>query len=221
MRGWVGLNYIRRVGILYLAALILGGGTLAVQLFMGHDADAAGADASVDADFDADADMDVAGGPHLDAVHEADSDAAGFAAIFLSLRFWTFGFFAFGMVGTLLHYLHLSSSLVALLAALGMGLGSGFFASWIFQTLKRSAVSSAAEQGDAVGQVGKVLVPCERGGHAKVRLELRGQSVDFIATTDDEALADGELVLVEQVEDGMLHVSKAPPDFLSGRGEKS
>lgn len=206
------------VGILYLAALILGGGIVLVQLFMGHDTDAGGAD--MHADFSTDADMSVAGGPHLDAAHEADGDAAGFAAIFLSLRFWTFGLLAFGMVGTLLFYLHLSSHTVAFLAALGMGLGSGFAASWIFQTLKRTTVSSAAEEGDAVGQVGKVLVPCERGGHGKVRLQLRGQSVDFIATTDDEVLSDGELVLVEQVEDGTLHVSKAPPDFLSGGDAK-
>ncbi len=209
-------RYIVRVGILYLAALILGAGTIGVQLFMGHDTDA-DADADVNADFDADADMDVAGGPHLDAVHEADSDASGFAAIFLSLRFWTFGFLAFGMVGTLLYYLHLSSSLVTLVAALAMGLGSGFTASWSFRALKRSSVSSAAEESDAVGQVGKVLVPCERGGHGKVRLEVRGQSIDYLATTDEESLSDGELVLVEEVEDGTLHVSKAPPDFLSGR----
>jgi len=215
-------GYIPRVGILYLAALILGGGTILVQLFMGHDADAgADADLAVDADFDADADMDLAGGPQLDAVHEADTDTAGFAAIFLSLRFYTFALLAFGMVGTLLFYLRLSSSVVTLVAALVMGLASGFVASWVFQSLKRSAVSSAAGEDDAVGQVGKVLVPCERGGHAKVRVELRGQSIDFLATTDDEALTDGELVLVEQVEGGTLHVSKAPPDFLSGRGDKS
>lgn len=210
-------RYIHGVGILYLAALILGAGTIAVQLLMGHDA-SAGADMDADADFDADADMDVAGGAQLDAVHEADTDAGGFAAIFLSLRFWTFGFLAFGMVGTLLHYLRLSSSSsVTLIAALAMGLGSGFLASWVFRALKRSGVSSAADESDAVGQVGKVLVPCERGGHAKVRLELRGQSIDFLATTDDESLDDGELVMVEELRDGTLHVSKAPPDFLSGR----
>lgn len=208
-------RYIPRVGILYLAALIVGAGTIGVQLFMGHDTDAGGAD--MHADFSTDADMDVAGGPHLDAAHELEGGAGGFAAIFLSLRFWTFGLLAFGMVGTLLFYLHLASSPVTLVAALAMGLGSGFVASSVFRALKRSSVSSAAEAGDAVGQVGKVLVPCERGGHGKVRLEVRGQSIDYLATTDDESLSDGELVLVEQVEDGTLHVSKAPPDFLSGR----
>lgn len=209
------------MGILYLAALILGGGTILVQLFMGHDADAdAGVDVDADADFDADADMDVAGGPELDAAHEADSDVAGFAAVFLSLRFYTFGLLAFGMVGTLLYYPHLSSPTVSLVAAIAMGLASGFLASWIFQSLKRSAVSSASQQDDAVGHVGKVLVPCERGGHGKVRIELRGQSMDFLATTDEEALSDGELVLVEQVEGGTVHVSKAPPDFLTGRSDK-
>jgi hypothetical protein len=48
----------------------------------------------------------------------------------------------------------------------------------------------------------------------KVRIELRGQTIDLLATTDDEVLADGELVMIESLEGSTARVSKAPVEFL-------
>ncbi len=159
------------MGILYLAALIIGGGTLAVQLVLGHDADA-----------DADADLDADGDVHADGGH----GDGGFAAVVLSLRFWTFGLLSFGLVGTLLHYLHLAGSLATPVLAVAMGLASGFFAAWVLATLMRTATSSGAESSDAVGHVGKVLLPLSRDSRGKVRVEIKGQSVDYMATTEED-----------------------------------
>jgi membrane protein implicated in regulation of membrane protease activity len=209
----VQLWYHSAVGILYLAALVLGVGTLALQL-----AFAGKGDVDVDTDFDVDADVD------LDADVDADVDAdhghghahadGGFLPIILSLRFWTFAFLGFGMFGTLLHYLQLASPVVTPFLALATGLLSGLMASWTFRALTRSELSSAASSSDAVGQVGKVLVPVSRGGRGKVRIAIKGQTLDLLATTDEEQLAHGELVLVEQVEQGTARVSRAPDEFL-------
>jgi membrane protein implicated in regulation of membrane protease activity len=200
------------VGILYLAALVIGGGTLALQLLLGGNSDA---------DVHADVDADAGGGEvHADTGDGHDAHAhgdAGFLPIFLSLRFWVYGLLGFGMVGAALHYLGLASSFVTPLIAAAVGLLSGFLASWTFRALARSDTTSSAEATDAVGQVGRVLVPCVRGQKGKVRIELRGQTLDLIATTDDEELASGSQVLVEEMRGMTAHVSRAPADFLSGK----
>jgi membrane protein implicated in regulation of membrane protease activity len=194
------------VGILYLAALVIGGGTLALQLLLGgHDADAGG-DHGVDHGGGHDASADG---------HDAHGHGdTGFLPIVLSLRFWTYGLLGFGMVGAALHYLQLASSFATPLIAVAVGLLAGVVASWTFRALSRSDTSSGLEAGDAVGQVGRVLVPCARGGKGKIRVELRGQSVDLLATTDDEALASGSEVLIEEMRGMTAHVSRAPADFL-------
>jgi len=183
------------VGVLYIAALIVGAGTLSLQLLL------AGSDGH-------------AGVDHHDAGVHAGHGDTGFLPILLSLRFWIYGLLAFGMVGTLLHYLELAGSLLTLIAAIGIGLLSGFVASYSLRLLAASDTSSGAEAADAVGQLGRVLISCRRGERGKVRIELRGQSVDFIATTDEDELEGGARVLVEEVRGGTLHVSRAPAELL-------
>ena len=209
------------MGVIYLGALIVGLGTILLQLFMSGDgdadADAGGHDVAMDADADVDADVGAAGHEvdvHGHAGHGGHDLTGGFLPILLSLRFWTFGLMAFGIVGTLLSYLGLAAPLLTAALALGMGVGSGFFASWGFRALARATTQSGAQTGDVVGQVGKVLVRCARGGRGKVRVELRGQTVDYLATTEAEELAEGELVLIEEIRDGEVRVARAPAEFL-------
>jgi membrane protein implicated in regulation of membrane protease activity len=204
------------MGILYIAALIIGLGVLSLSFFMGGDGDADG-DGDIDAgdagDVDVHADVDHAdvGHGHGDVHGHAD---AGAIAIFLSLRFWTFGLLAFGLVGTILHFLHLAGGLVTPVAAALMGLGSGFLAAYTFRLLDRTQSTSGAEASDAIGQVGRVLVPIERGKRGKIRIEVRGQSVDLLASSDDERLRDGDQVVVEEIRGTTAHVSRATADFI-------
>ncbi len=191
------------MGTLYLAALIFGLGTILVQLLGSGHGDAAHPGDVHDGSF----------GAH-DAGHDdAEHASGGFLPIVLSLRFWTFGTLAFGLTGALLHYLGLAPRALVPFLALAMGIASGWFAAWSFRALMRSAPQSGAVAGDAVGKLGRVLVTCQRGSRGKVRLELRGQSVDFLATTDEEELEPGSSVLVEEVRDGELRVSRAPDEL--------
>jgi membrane protein implicated in regulation of membrane protease activity len=192
------------VGILYLAALIVGFGTIALQLVMSGDSDS-GADVHAGGDVHVDADHGDSHGLHAD---------GGFLPIFVSLRFWTFLLLAFGLSGTLLHYLDLANPMIVLPIAAVLGVVSGLVASLTFRALGRSEANSAASTRETVGQVGKVLIPLDKNSRGKVRIELKGQTVDLLATTDDEGLEAGQMVLIEEVRETTAHVSRAPAELL-------
>jgi membrane protein implicated in regulation of membrane protease activity len=201
------------MGVVYLAALIVGLGIVLLQLVMSSHGDADGA--SVDDGLELDG--DVHGGGHgSDALAHADShaiDTTGFLALFLSLRFWTFGALAFGLMGSLLHHLELASPVATATLSTATGFVSGAFAAWVFRVLARTATDSGGQSSDLVGQVGKVLVPLARGDRGKVRLRVRGQIVDYLATTDEEALEAGAKVLVEEVRGERVHVGRVPREL--------
>jgi len=189
------------MGIVYLAALILGLGITALQLVMSGDHGA---------------DHDVGGGHHDgDHGHHGHGGGGGsdLLAIVTSVRFWTFGALGFGLLGALLHYLHLASGLLAAALAVIAGIASGSAASLTFRALTRTATESGGESGDLMGQVGRVLVPLSAGSRGKIRVVVRGRTVDYIATTDEAAIEEGQKVLVEDIRGQELHVSKAPPEL--------
>ena len=204
------------MGALYLGSLILGMGILLMQILMssGKDMDAGGK--TFDFAGGADADLDL----HADADVNADADAHGHdveaqgatsvGALFLSFRFWTFALAGFGLVGAPLHFTGLASANVTFVCAAVVALIAGLGASWTFQTLKSANLNSGADAKEIVGQVGKVLLPPNASGHAKVRLLVKGQMIDYLATSDETSLEMGSSVLVEEVRGNEIHVSPAP-----------
>lgn len=186
------------MGIVFLAALVLGLGILALQVIL-PSGEAEGADHELGAESAAD-DHDL----------HAHDNPTDFLPIFLSLRFWTFGALAFGTVGSLIHFLGFAGPLISLPLSLAMGLGSGLLASWTIRTLTLNDANSASESGGAVGQVGRVLIPCSKDSRGKIRIELKGQTHDLVATTDDTELENGAYVLVEEMRGATAHVSRAP-----------
>lgn len=192
------------MGIVYLAALIIGLGTIGLQFILsqvgggdgGHDV------GGHDGELDADGELD--GGDHGD----ADGGLVGAAALFLSMRFWTFGLMAFGIVGAALHYLDLAGFVTALVLSSALGIGSGLLASWLFRNLTKG-VTSAETSADAVGQLARVLVPVSPTSPGKVRIKIKGKVIDMIATTDSE-LVEGQEVLVVEMRDTAAHVEAAP-----------
>ena len=198
------------MGIFYLAALVLGMGTLTLQFVLSH---IGGADADGDADGDMDdlhlegdgadllADGDVdhaielddhADLAHADGSHGLVGDTVG---VFLSMRFWTFALMAFGLVGSLLHYLGLASFGLALALSVVSGLMSGFTAGFTFRMLK-GGVSSSTRHDDTIGKMARVTVGLRKGRLGKVRVEVRGNMVDLLAVTDSEEVAPGQQVVV-------------------------
>ncbi|MFT3768718.1 MAG: NfeD family protein [Minicystis sp.] len=185
------------MGLAYLFALVVALGMLAVQIVVG-----------------------VRGGAHhgdlAPAGHDHDAagpDELGLWTLFLSLRFWTFAALGFGLSGSLIHYLGLAIPVATFLVAAVAGLASGLFAELSFRMLRRSSAGTEARTSQAVGRVGRVVVPCAPGVIGQVRVQLGGGSVDLMATTEEDDLAKGEAVLVEDVRDNVARVSRKPEEL--------
>lgn len=182
----------------YLAALVFGLGLFGVQVLSGSHGDA---DAGGDAD-----------GKDIEL---ASAHAGGdWAAVVLSLRFHMFAAIAFGIVGAPVAWWGLASPLATFVAALLTGLLLGFFATQAWRALQRQTLSSGAEAGELVGQLGRVLVACEKGRPGKVRLRVRGQIIDYLATTDEPRLLAGTAVVVQELKGERVHVCAVPSELL-------
>jgi len=178
------------MGLAYLVALVIGLGSLLLQVLL---------PGTGEADFEAES--------------HGDGDAG--AAIFLSIRFWTYAALAFGMVGAPLHYFDLASATLTLVLAVVSGVASGAFATFAIRALRGASTTTTGHLEESVGQVGRVLVPCSRGRVGKVRLVLKGHAIDALATTDEEEISVGQKVFVAEVRGGVVHVAIAPEELLT------
>ena len=169
--------------LLYLVAVVLGGGILLVQMFAGGDHGDPGH-----------------GLDHGDASHP---DGPGI----LSTRAVVYGLFTFGFVGGLLHIPRIVEPRVALGVAIASALAAGVGVGYIFQSLGHAGASGAAGLDELRGRKARVLVDCSRGQRGKVRVQLKGHQVDVLATTDEERIAEGAEVVIVEVQEGVAHVA--------------
>ncbi len=172
--------------LLYLLALILGGGILLVQLLAGGDHH-----------------VDHAGLEHAHGSHPDEGPGV------LSIRSATYGLFTFGVVGGALHVLRLASPGLALAGGLVTGALTTFFVGLAFKRLSDPTATGEAGLHEVEGGNGRVLVACTRGSRGKIRVMLKGQQVDMLATTDDDSIPVGSEVLVVEVRDDIAHVVRA------------
>jgi membrane protein implicated in regulation of membrane protease activity len=182
---------------IYLTALAFGGTLLVASLLGGHD----------HADHHA-------GDHDQDHVHGHDGSPGSQAALvlpFLSLRFWIFGLAFFGLTGAVLHGLGLTSPLTAAVLASVVGLGFGYGAARLFQSLAGQTVGQVAPDGGHVGREGKVLLPVARGQRGKVRVTAAGVTVDLLAESDEEPpLPAGTTVLIVSMRGTVAVVERSP-----------
>ena len=194
----------KAVLMLYLAALVFGVGTFLTQALFSTSgsSDAGGLDVAHDFHGALDAHPADAGDHH-----------AHHGSLLLSLRFYMFAALGFGIVGAPATWLGASSPVVTFVVALGTGLGLAAALSLAFRKVGSAETSSIASPNELVGRIGRVLLACEKGRRGKVRLSVQGQIVDYVATTDDERLEPGRVVIVQEVLAERLHVCAAPPDL--------
>jgi membrane protein implicated in regulation of membrane protease activity len=179
----------------YLAALVVALGVFAVQLFGGHHDFGGGHDVSHD-------------GGDQGGEHEASA-----WSLLASTRFWCFAFLAFGLVGSLLTAFALAGATTTLVVAISSGLISGFFAASVIRSLTAKPATSHVSARDVVGKVGRVMVPLVPGGFGKVRVELKGGVVDYVARSSESVEAGETVVVEEDSADGELVVSRVPKDL--------
>ena len=163
--------------LVYLLALVVGGGLLLVQAISGgHDMVETGSAADI---------QHHGAGPGL-----------------LSIRSAVYGVFTFGFVGAALHIPGLARPLAALALAAVSGLAASLAAGFTFARLGSADASGATSFVEARGRRGRVLLPCAADRPGKIRLELGGQQVDMKATSAGALIPAGtEVVVVEVLED--------------------
>jgi membrane protein implicated in regulation of membrane protease activity len=183
---------------LYLIALLVGGFLLALSMFGGHDADA---DVGADADVDADADID--GG------HDGFDAALAWLPV-ASLRFWTFFAAFFGLTGLVLDLGKLTGPWLGLGLAASVGYLCGASMTAIVRRLRRERVDSSLSADDCVGETARVVLPVSSGRAGKIRLEIKGRTIELVAETDEESeLAVGQSCMVYEIKDGHAVVARA------------
>lgn len=176
----------------------------------GHGALIAGAGHAMQA---ADAAGAVTGTPAAHAGGDGTSSGVPTAVMWLlSVQLWTY-FLAFGgLTGLLLRTVAHVVEPVAGLTALGVGLTTALGA--------RALLRRAAEPGDPgttqldrlVGSSARVLIPAPAGATGKIRLEVRGQTLDLLArSSDGTALGEGIEVIVLDVREGVAEVTTDSP----------
>lgn len=191
---------------LYLFSFALGGVLLLASIFLG-DKDGGGHDSPSDSDADSGPSQGIDHG-----VADSHGSVAGLFTAFLSLRFWMFFLAFFGLTGLVLDGLDLlESSLIALVISLAMGLITGQVTVAVFRSLSASETSTAAGPGDYIGKSGRVLVGFGPGTLGKLRLTLKGTTVDVLATSDDDRpFSSGDEAMVIQMNETTAMVARVP-----------
>lgn len=136
-------------------------------------------------------------------------------SILKTLKFWTFALCFFGLTGLVLSHLPvgLPPNFIAIAAVL-MGIVCGSLVAGSLRFLGQRQVDSLVRANDLVGLTGIVEVPFDRTNRGKVRLVLKGSTIDLIASTDDEQpLQQGDRVLVVSADQNRLWVVAAQEDF--------
>jgi len=192
----------------YLFAFALGGLLLLASIFLGDK------DGGHDVHAELHTEVDGPSNPSSLA-HDGAGDHGGVAGLFsafLSLRFWMFFLAFFGLTGLVLDGLDiLQSTTVALVLAIAMGITTGEVTVYVFRRLAHSETSTAAGAHDYVGKSGRVLIGFGGGTLGKLRLTLKGTTVDVLATSDEERpFAAGEEALVIQMNDTTAVVARVP-----------
>jgi membrane protein implicated in regulation of membrane protease activity len=178
----------------YVFALVLGSVLLGASFLLGGK--------------DLDGDHDVGGHElHIEHVldghaghgHETHGDLGGFFGVLASMRFWTFFAAFFGLTGIVLDGLDLAVPLVALGLAIGIGFLTGWTAVTLINRLSANDTGVAATVDDYVGKSGEMLIAAGPKRLGKIRIELKGTTVDVLAESDEHSVARGEQALIVEM----------------------
>ena len=184
----------------YVFCLIIGGVFVALSAFAGLDG----------VDFDQDFD------PDLEIIDQGDKQSNTSISQryrllwlpFFSWKFWTFGSCFFGLTGILLYYFSpsLSPTITAIISII-VGILCGTIMAWVLHILKHSQVDSLVRSTDLVGLWGTVDIPFDKNSKGKIRVNVKGSVVGFIAFTEqDRELTKKEKVFIVGVENNRVWV---------------
>lgn len=197
----------------YVFAFVLGGILLGASIVMGGESGDGDAPALGEAEATADGgELVPLGQQGLATTHgDAHGSLDGVLSSFLSLRFWTF-FLAFAGLSGLVFELGamVTPAWAAAVLAGGVGIISGQGAVTIFRALGTSESSTVAEASDFVGRTAKAQFAFGKGEVGKIRLDVKGTTVDLLASTDEATpFQTGDEVLVVAMNDATAIVARS------------
>lgn len=173
---------------IYIIAAVVGGVLVVLSLFGGHHE----SDASTDVSHDSDHGADHGDGPWVP---------------FLSLRFWTYFATVFGLSGLVLSQISKTPEPMAVSIAAVAGLAVGLIVSYTMRALSRTDLDSSINPADMMGLEVQVLVAVRPGQAGRVRLTLKGEIIDVLATTDgDEAMEAGSRAVIVDLDGDRVKV---------------
>jgi membrane protein implicated in regulation of membrane protease activity len=181
--------------LVYLIALVLGGGVLLLQIIGGSKGDL---------------DHGMEGHLHHDFGHHGPEPGI------ISTRAVVYALFTFGFVGGALHIVGLTSPGVAGVVAVLSGVAAGLGVGYVFAHVGHPEASGSAAFDEARGLRGRVLLACAPDRQGKIRLNLKGQTVDLRATSESGTLPEGTEVVVVDVRDDVARVAGAGTDAPQG-----
>lgn len=201
----------------YWISFALGGAFVVMATLGGLD----GTDlADGDFDLDADIDVDTDGDRDMEFVDPGDRPRPSLFAhvrrssplsLLTNFKFWTFGLCFFGLTGVVLTSLGVNPVGV-MIAAVLVGLLCGSAMALTLRALRRRHSSSLVETADLAGLEGVVEVPFDASTRGKVRVQVKGSVVDYVAYTNDQrSLERGDRILVIGTENNRLWVVPAEP----------
>jgi membrane protein implicated in regulation of membrane protease activity len=129
-----------------------------------------------------------------------------------SLRFWTFFSAFFGLTGVVIDAGSLAGQWVGLGVAGAVGYVCGTTITRLIRKLRRERVDSSLAADDCVGETARVILPVGNDQVGKVRLELKGRTIELLAETEDEGLelSPGQACVIYGLkEDGRAVVTRA------------
>lgn len=181
--------------LVYLIALVLGGGVLLLQIIGGSKGDL---------------DHGLDGHVHHDFGHHGPEPGV------ISTRALVYALFTFGFVGGALHIVGLTSPGVAAVVAVAAGVAAGLSVGYVFARIGHPEASGSAGYDEAKGLRARVLLACAPDRVGKIRLQLKGQTVDLRATSVAGTLPEGAEVTVIEVRDDMARVAGGGADAPQG-----
>lgn len=140
------------------------------------------------------------------------------ALFFFSVQVWTYLLAFGGLTGLLLRTLAHVGEPIAGLCALGVGLSTALGARKVLSQLAITGDSGTVQQEKLVGSTAQVLIPAGPGATGKVRLLVRGQTLDLLAKAEGgkPLVAGAEVVILDidprdSVAEVAAELSESPP----------
>lgn len=115
---------------------------------------------------------------------------------FLSLRFWVYSSACFGLIGTLASLFSGAGEPKIFFISLLTGVLMGLVAAYTYRYLSRHEVQGGIGTADFVGALGKVLVSVGETKTGKVRMTIKGDTIDMLALSEVGHFEVGEEVMV-------------------------